>query len=298
MAKSSPDKKPATTLFPAIPGEGTIPPGWLRAARLIARLPPAIRHDLWKRLNFRERERLNLALSQTGKKTDLSVSRVRTSEPSRVPVGRWRLPFILSLFFGILSLGLIFWGAAQTGLDPARYLRQYPLNQEACLYLVLTPWILGWLSQSERRTLWAWPLETPARLIQVAVGFLLLSLFLLWLADINGVARQAARSLAPAYYWHLILAGTIGPLAEEVFFRHLLVYRVLRDWKISLPVSHALGALAFGLAHMAWQQQPVDALFLYASAGLVLSGLRELAGNLSLPFLVHAAANFNFLLAA
>jgi membrane protease YdiL (CAAX protease family) len=82
-----------------------------------------------------------------------------------------------------------------------------------------------------------------------------------------------------------VLAVTVGPVAEEVFFRGLL-HNALRQ-RFRWPVAALLQAFAFGLFH------PFDLASSAAIAfvGLALAVLYEWRGTLLAPILLHAMLN-------
>lgn len=83
----------------------------------------------------------------------------------------------------------------------------------------------------------------------------------------------------------LVMIGVVlGPLAEELFFRGVLLHKVPRG-KGGIPWI-VLGAVLFAMAHAEWQSQP--SIFLL---GLALGVLRVGSGSVVLPLIVHAVFN-------
>lgn len=95
-------------------------------------------------------------------------------------------------------------------------------------------------------------------------------------------------------YLLLITMFTLGPLAEELFFRGL-VYSALRRWLGSLAAA-LLQALVFMLAHYKWPETgivPMVAVFL---GGVVLAGVYEWRKTLWSPIALHVLTNLAFVI--
>ena len=86
-------------------------------------------------------------------------------------------------------------------------------------------------------------------------------------------------------YLVAILASTVGPIAEEIFFRGFL-YHALRRW-VGWPLAAVGQAVLFALAHSYGVQHTV----LVGVIGLVLLFIYRLRGTLLAPILVHALFN-------
>ncbi len=96
----------------------------------------------------------------------------------------------------------------------------------------------------------------------------------------------------PRLYLILILMFTLGPLAEELFFRGLL-YNALGRW---LPGLAAVGiqALVFALLHYQPPQTAIAYIAVVFVLGLVLAGVYEWRKTLWAPIALHSLQNFLF----
>jgi membrane protease YdiL (CAAX protease family) len=97
------------------------------------------------------------------------------------------------------------------------------------------------------------------------------------------VAGEVRGALATALF--LAVAVVLAPLAEEAFFRGLLLQGLLR-W-LAPPAAVAASAAVFALMHGGYG--PRAALLFVI--GCVLGGARLASGGLRVPVLVHAAQN-------
>ncbi|MBW1732830.1 MAG: CPBP family intramembrane metalloprotease [Deltaproteobacteria bacterium] len=81
-----------------------------------------------------------------------------------------------------------------------------------------------------------------------------------------------------------LVAGLVGPVAEEVFFRGLL-YGFFRQW--GAPAAVLLSTLLFILAHPAPSGVPITRIV----GGLVFALAYEVEKDLLAPIIIHASAN-------
>jgi hypothetical protein len=85
-----------------------------------------------------------------------------------------------------------------------------------------------------------------------------------------------------------MLAVVVAPVFEEIFFRGLLVRRMLKQQRPS--VAAIVSALLFALAHI----DPVN-LWMYFLFGWALSWLYIRTGSLVAAIVAHSGANLIFL---
>ena len=130
------------------------------------------------------------------------------------------------------------------------------------------------------------PLRIP-RAVALGVAGALASVAL----DAGGGAGPAqTASLSPSF---AVAAGAFAPLAEEVFFRHLLL--ALFDAKVPRPVSTLTTALVFATAHA---ESDTRVLLQLASLGVVFAYAYRACGGWRASFASHAAYNAAMLAAA
>ena len=109
---------------------------------------------------------------------------------------------------------------------------------------------------------------------------------LLYLADINALRMlytplPYSKALIIIY---LLIAGVIGPLAEEIFFRGIL-YGFLRQWGVYMAVT--VSTLLFVLPHLTGGNLPVTQIV----GGIVFALAYEKEKNLMVPITIHCLGN-------
>jgi membrane protease YdiL (CAAX protease family) len=156
----------------------------------------------------------------------------------------------------------------------------------------------GWLRRPRgRRILKELGLAIPLVICLVIVEILMATV----LTAVFGVpAEQLGSPLAPLreapndprLYLFLLPMFTLGPLAEELFFRGFL-YNVLRR---GLPALAAVGmqALFFALIHYQPPQTTIAYIGVVFVLGLVLAGVYEWRKTLWAPIAVHSLQNLLF----
>ena len=103
--------------------------------------------------------------------------------------------------------------------------------------------------------------------------------------DVENEARELVESASGAGILALVLVVGIGaPVAEELFYRGLLLRAVEKRW--SLPVAVAASAVVFGLAHLQGIQLPALLLF-----GAIAALLAARTGRLGASILCHVGFN-------
>jgi hypothetical protein len=90
-------------------------------------------------------------------------------------------------------------------------------------------------------------------------------------------------------YLLAIMATTLGPLMEELFFRGFLYPVIARRWGAAWGVF--LAALPFALLHMQQYGYSWGILVLIFGVGLVCGIVRAVSGSVAASFLVHAGYN-------
>jgi membrane protease YdiL (CAAX protease family) len=99
------------------------------------------------------------------------------------------------------------------------------------------------------------------------------------------------RDIAEAPPWSLVLgAVVVAPVAEELFFRGLLLQGLARSYGPRIGVAGS--ALVFGLFHFSGPSiQTILPMLSATVVGLVLGWLFARTGNLTAPVLTHALVN-------
>jgi membrane protease YdiL (CAAX protease family) len=126
-----------------------------------------------------------------------------------------------------------------------------------------------------------------------AVGLFMVLVFSIggsYVGSLTGESYLGAPDLESGGIWvtgTVLAAILIAPALEELFFREILLTRVLGNLPRGLAI--AVSSLAFGLFHLA-----SGGLILVASLtamGAVMGWLRVRTASLALPFLIHAMNN-------
>ena len=122
-----------------------------------------------------------------------------------------------------------------------------------------------------------------------SVGFGIITFFafiVLFLVDINPFALIHTR--LPGKSWEIVLfflvAGMIGPVAEEIFFRGI-IYGFFRRWGVLAALI--LSSVMFVLAHLATTGIPVTQIV----GGIIFAIAYEKEGSLMVPITIHALGN-------
>lgn len=103
--------------------------------------------------------------------------------------------------------------------------------------------------------------------------------------DVSEEARKLTDSASGAGVLLLVLIVCIGaPVAEELFYRGLVLRSVERRW--TLPIAVAASTILFGVVHLQGLQLPALLLF-----GLVAGLLAARTGRLGPSILCHAGFN-------
>lgn len=106
------------------------------------------------------------------------------------------------------------------------------------------------------------------------------------LSEVRGAPNTAG------LYLLLVVMFTVGPFAEELFFRGLL-YNALRQ-RIAPLGAMVLQAMAFALVHYRCPDTRITNLIVVFALGIVMAGLYEWRKTLWSPIAVHALKNFAF----
>jgi len=122
-----------------------------------------------------------------------------------------------------------------------------------------------------------------------SAGFGIITFFAfiaLFLVDINPVAlihtRLPAKGIEIVLFF--IVAGIIGPVAEEIFFRGI-IYGFFRRWGVL--VALILSSVMFVLAHLTLSTIPVPQIV----GGIIFAIAYEKEGSLIVPITIHALGN-------
>ena len=134
--------------------------------------------------------------------------------------------------------------------------------------------------------------DAPRAIGAAAVTLLAATLLVLALGAAGFIPRGLDRLREGSPAWRLALlgmAGVLGPVAEELYFRGRL-------WDLWAPAVGERGALvvssvAFAAAHGAWLTPLWPVTGLQIAMGLVLGGLRRRSGRLAPGMLAHVAHN-------
>jgi membrane protease YdiL (CAAX protease family) len=96
----------------------------------------------------------------------------------------------------------------------------------------------------------------------------------------------------PRLYLILVPMFTLGPIAEELFFRGLL-YNALRR-SIAPVIAVVLQALVFALVHYNWPYTNIAYLAIVFASGIILAGVYEWRKTIWSPIAIHALKNLAF----
>ncbi len=199
---------------------------------------------------------------------------------------------IFQVAFRLLGL----WGRGST---------QYAVGM--VLWILMFVWMVllpMWIAQNQkvlrrpkvRRIIKEFTLAIP-----LTVGLIVLErLVMAILSDLSGSAVDANPTLsrfrgAPGgvrVYLLLIALFTLGPLAEELFFRGL-VYRALRRW-IGPLAAVVLQSFIFMLTHYKMPETGIVPMATVFFAGVILAGIYEWRKTLWGPVAVHVLINLAF----
>lgn len=235
-------------------------------------------------------------------------------EAGRLPLGNRRqdafarVPWSAAQCGVALGLTAVLWGVVHLlgrwGSGPVFRLRMGPtLSVWLFCFVVMAGFPLmvakrrGVLRPlSIRRVLKEFALAIPLTVLAVVA----LAVIVRTLSAAMGVPSEARSSLAPLadapndprYYLILIPIFTLGPLAEELFFRGLL-YNSLRQ-RIAVPAAVFVQALAFSLVHYQTTYRDLASLGAVFLTGCLLVGVYEWRKTLWAPVMMHCLTNFLF----
>lgn len=141
--------------------------------------------------------------------------------------------------------------------------------------------------------------------LAIPLAFCLLvveKLGLAFLSNVSGGAVETNSTFSrfrgsPGDVWMyllLIVMFTLGPLAEELFFRGLL-YNLLRR-RIGPLAAAVLQAFIFMLVHYKWPETGIVPLSTIFFAGVVLAGVYEWRKSLWGPIALHVLTNLAFVI--
>ena len=122
-----------------------------------------------------------------------------------------------------------------------------------------------------------------------SAGFGIITLFAfitLFLVDINPLAlihtRLPAKSIQIVLFF--LVAGIVGPVAEEIFFRGI-IYGFFRRWGVAAALI--LSSVMFVLAHLTLSTIPIPQIV----GGIIFSISYEKEGSLIVPITIHSLGN-------
>jgi len=141
-----------------------------------------------------------------------------------------------------------------------------------------------------RAVRWNWP-RRPWALLALALGavmFVVLSLLQFVLPMPKNTPFEQLFDRPRDAYLISLLAVTVGPLMEELFFRGFL-YPVLARW-IGAVWGVLLSALPFGLIHYL-QYRSWAVVFIITIVGVVCGAVRATTKSVGASFLVHVGYN-------
>jgi len=136
---------------------------------------------------------------------------------------------------------------------------------------------------------WNWPKQLWAMLALGAATYLVLAM----LGNLLPMPKETPfdklfENRRDAYLL-AIMATTLGPLMEELFFRGFLYPVIARRWGAAWGVF--LAALPFALLHLQQYGYSWGILVLIFGVGLVCGIVRAVTGSVAASFLVHAGYN-------
>ncbi len=122
-----------------------------------------------------------------------------------------------------------------------------------------------------------------------SAGFGIITLFAfitLFLVDINPLAlihtRLPAKSIQIVLFF--LVAGIVGPVAEEIFFRGI-IYGFFRRWGVAAALI--LSSVMFVLAHLTLSTIPIPQIV----GGIIFAISYEKEGSLIVPITIHSLGN-------
>jgi membrane protease YdiL (CAAX protease family) len=137
------------------------------------------------------------------------------------------------------------------------------------------------------------PLLTGLLIVVAVIIRVLMPLFKIGVESGAPLARLREAPNDPRLYWLLVPMFTLGPLAEELFFRGFL-YNALRRWMTPL-LAVAIQGLVFALAHYGSPfAQGAGSLAVVFFVGIVLVGVYEWRKTLWASIALHSLYNSLF----
>ena len=136
---------------------------------------------------------------------------------------------------------------------------------------------------------WNWPRQVWAMLALGAATFLLLNMLGNLLPMPKATPFEKLFENRRDAYLLAIIATTLGPLMEELFFRGFFYPVIAKRWGAGWGVF--LAALPFALLHMQQYGYSWGILLVIFGVGLVCGIVRAVTGSVAASFLVHAGYN-------
>jgi uncharacterized protein len=136
---------------------------------------------------------------------------------------------------------------------------------------------------------WNWPRQVWGMLTLGGATYLILAMLGSFLPMPKDTPFDKLFENPRDAYLLAIMATTLGPLMEELFFRGFLYPVIARRWGAAWGVF--LAALPFALLHMQQYGYSWGILVLIFGVGLVCGIVRAITGSVASSFLVHAAYN-------
>lgn len=165
---------------------------------------------------------------------------------------------------------------------------QYVIDVSVVLYLLLL--IEGKYHASFVRAIrWNWPKSALKLLVVGAVMLLVLSMLENLLPMPKDTPFDKLFERPRDAYLLAIIAVSLGPLVEELFFRGFFYPVLARRWGIGWAIF--LTALPFALMHMPQYGWAWGALLVIFIVGLVCGTVRAVTKSVGASFLVHVGYN-------
>lgn len=156
----------------------------------------------------------------------------------------------------------------------------------ACLFLLVE----GKYHQPFWRAIrWNWPRQVWAMLALGAATYLILAMLGSLLPMPKDTPFEKLFENRQAAYLLAIIATTLGPLMEELFFRGFFYPVIAKQWGPLWGIF--LTAVPFALLHMQQYGYSWAILVVIFGVGLVLGTVRAVTGSVAASFLVHAGYN-------
>ncbi len=165
---------------------------------------------------------------------------------------------------------------------------QYVIDFAVVIYLLLL--VEGkYHTQFAGAIRWRWPSKGWKLLLLGAVMLLLLSMVESLLPMPKDTPFDKLFARPRDAYLLAIIAVSLGPLAEELFFRGLFYPVLARRWGVAWAIL--LTALPFALMHMPQYGNAWGALLVVFVVGVVCGTVRAVTKSVAASFLVHVGYN-------